>query len=364
MYILGHNIGTDEFVSAFFIKRGAIMKKIQVNIPNHEYEIILERGSLYHIHDFIDTQRKIFILTDQNIPAKWVDALLQQCPHASVCRVKPGEESKSFQTYEYVLKEMLAQHMTRKDLLIALGGGVIGDLGGFVSASYMRGIDFISIPTTTLSQIDSSIGGKTAINVGDVKNIVGAFHHPKKVIIDFDTLSTLDDRQVKNGLVEAIKAGLIHDASLFEIFKQEDYMDHLETIIYKSLMMKKKVVEQDEKENGLRKTLNFGHTIGHGIEAYYHLDKYLHGECVAMGMLFFLEDAQVKQEVLTIYQRMGFIIDQDYNPQAVFNLCTMDKKAYQDYISIVKVKEVGKSYIEEVPISYLKEIIQGGLYEK
>ncbi len=340
------------------------MKKIHINIPNNEYDIILKRGAIHQLANHLDTSRKIFILTDTNIPDVWVNSVSNQCTNSIIYKVTPGEESKSFQTYEQVLKAMLAFHMSRKDLLIALGGGVIGDLGGFVSASYMRGIDFISIPTTTLSQIDSSIGGKTAINVGDVKNIVGAFHHPKKVIIDFDTLSTLSTRHVNNGLVEAIKAGLIHDASLFKLFEQENYIDQLETIIYKSLMMKKRIVELDEKENGLRKTLNFGHTIGHGIEAYYHLEKYLHGECVAMGMLFFLEDETIKQRLMQIYIHMQIEIDTTYDTNKVYELCTMDKKTHKDMISIVRVNEVGSSYIQDIKMIDLKAIIEGGSHEK
>lgn len=340
------------------------MKTITVNIPNNEYDIILDRGCIHQLNEYIDTSKKIFILTDTNIPDCFVNAVKQQCMNSTIYKVSPGEESKSFNTYEKVLKAMLEFHMSRKDLLIALGGGVIGDLGGFVSASYMRGIDFVSIPTTTLSQIDSSIGGKTAINVGDIKNIVGAFHHPKKVLIDFDTLSTLSERHINNGLVEALKAGLIHDTSLFTLFEDENYMDHLETIIYKSLLMKKYIVEKDEKENGLRKTLNFGHTIGHGIEAYYHLEKYFHGECVAMGMLFFLEDESIKERVLAIYKNMNLTIDTSYDANKVYELCTMDKKTYSNMISIVKVKKLGKSYIEEMHMSDLLNIIKGEQHEE
>ncbi len=340
------------------------MKTLQVNIPNNAYEIILDRGCIHQLDKYINTSSKIFILTDTNIPDCWVNAVSNQCENSMVYKVKPGEESKSFTTYEMVLKAMLDYHMSRKDLLIALGGGVIGDLGGFVSASYMRGIDFVSIPTTTLSQIDSSIGGKTAINVGDVKNIVGAFHHPKKVLIDFDTLSTLSKRHVNNGLIEALKAGLIHDETIFTLFEDKNYLYELETIIYKSLVMKKHIVEQDEKESGLRKTLNFGHTIGHGIEAYYHLDKYLHGECVAMGMLFFIEDEAIKERVLRVYEHMNLTIDQAYDCDKVYDLCTMDKKTHSDMISIVKIKELGKSYIQDIKMIDLKEIIKGEYNEK
>lgn len=336
------------------------MKKLIVDLQHTTYPIILERDCIQNIHAHYDVNKRVFILTDENIPQVWIDYVTKQCPTHTVYKVAAGEQSKSMATYEKCLQAMLAFQMTRKDVLIALGGGVIGDLGGFVAASYMRGIDFISIPTTTLSQIDSSIGGKVAINLGEVKNIVGSFYHPKAVFIDFDTLTTLPKRHVTNGLIEAIKAGLIHDASLFTIFEQEDWQDHIEQIIYKSLCMKKWVVEQDEKESGIRKTLNFGHTIGHGIEGYYHLDTYLHGECVAMGMLYFIEDKAIKQRVLNIYKKMNILPTCDLDYDAVYNITILDKKAFDESISVIKVKEIGKAYIEDIQKEDIKIILERG----
>lgn len=336
------------------------MKILNVNVKHKNYDIILEKGSIHHLADFFDTKQKIFILTDKNVPQKWVDLVTKQCPNSMVYKVHGGEESKSMETFKECLQACLDFHMSRKDLLIALGGGVIGDLGGYVAASYMRGIPFISIPTTTLSQIDSSIGGKVAINLGHVKNIVGAFYHPDKVIIDFDTLSTLPHRHLINGLVEALKAGLIHDPSLFALFEKENWEDHLEEIIYKSLCMKKWVVEADEKESGIRKTLNFGHTIGHGIEGYYNLEKYYHGECVAMGMLYFIEDPSLKQRVISIYKQMGIPTETQIDINKVYEITTMDKKAHDSMVSVVKVNEIGKAYIEDIEKTKIKEILERG----
>lgn len=336
------------------------MKTLNVNVKHKNYDIILDRGNIHHLNEYFDTNKKIFILTDMNVPQKWVDIVSSQCPNSMVYKVHGGEESKSMETFQDCLQACLDFQMSRKDLLIALGGGVIGDLGGFVASSYMRGIPFISIPTTTLSQIDSSIGGKVAINLGHVKNIVGAFYHPDKVIIDFDTLSTLPKRHVINGLVEALKAGLIHDASLFALFEEENWEDHLEEIIYKSLCMKKWVVEEDEKESGIRKTLNFGHTIGHGIEAYYNLDKYYHGECVAMGMLYFIDDINLKQRVLAIYEKMGILATTDIDVDKVYEITTMDKKAHDSKVSVVRVSDVGKSYIEDIEKIEIKKILERG----
>lgn len=332
--------------------------KLTMQTKTAGYDIILERGCIRQISSYINLDRKVFILTDQNIPSVWVDMVKEQCPNAYVYRVAGGEDSKSMTTFEEVLTACLDFHMSRKDLLIALGGGVIGDLGGYVAASYMRGIDFISLPTTTLSQIDSSIGGKTAINLGKVKNIVGAFYHPKLVLIDFDTLSTLPQRQIINGLAEAIKAGLIRDAKLFELFEKENYEDHLEEIIYRSLCMKRDVVQQDEKEANLRKLLNFGHTIGHGIETYYDLKTYLHGEAVTMGMFYFITSDELKERLKNICVRLGLPVTADFDIQKVYDFTTMDKKATGGSISTVWVDEPGKSYIKELPQEEILHILE------
>lgn len=323
------------------------MRKLSVDVKHDKYDILLDHGLIHQLSKYIDVNQKIFILTDKGVPKKWVDIVSKQCVNSMVYTVEGGETSKSMETFKEVLVACKDFGMTRKDLLIALGGGVIGDLGGFVAASYMRGISFISIPTTTLSQIDSSIGGKVAINLDHTKNIVGAFYHPKKVLIDFDVLETLERRHVLNGLVEAIKAGLIHDESIFELFEKENWEENIEEIIYRSLLMKKKVVEEDEKESGLRKTLNFGHTIGHGFESY-HFTHYFHGECVAMGMLYFIEDDVLKERVINVFKKMNIPYTCDYDAKQVYEYICNDKKAHDDKISVVKVKTIGKSYVEDM----------------
>jgi 3-dehydroquinate synthase len=328
---------------------------MQTNTAN--YDIILERGCIHQIASYMNLDRKVFILTDQNVPDQWAQIVHEQCPNSMIYRVPGGEDSKSMRTFEDVLTACLDFHMSRKDLIIALGGGVIGDLAGFVAASYMRGIDYMSIPTTTLSQIDSSIGGKTAINLGKVKNIVGAFYHPKLVLIDFDTLSTLPERQKINGLAEAIKAGLIWDPELFALFEQDDYNEHLEEIIYRSLCMKREIVQQDEKEGGLRKLLNFGHTIGHGIETYFNLETYLHGESVAMGMFYFITSEETKERLKKICLRLGLPVTADFDIQKVYEITSMDKKASGNMISTVWVDTPGKSYIKDLPIEELLPIL-------
>jgi len=196
------------------------------------------------------------------------------------------------------------------DRVIAVGGGVVGDLAGFAASIYMRGIDFINCPTTTLSMIDSSIGGKTAVDLGETKNIVGSFWQPKLVIVDPSTLATLPRRQYINGLAESVKASLLADPELFAIFEKGDIDEQIGEIIYRSLRFKKSIVEQDETEHGMRKALNFGHTIGHGIEAVKGVKGrrtvgLYHGECVALGMLPMIESKALQKRVRAVYRRLG-----------------------------------------------------------
>ena len=234
---------------------------------------------------------------------------------------------------------------------------MIGDLSGFVAATYMRGIEFINIPTTTLSQIDSSIGGKVAINLDGIKNCVGAFWQPKMVLIDPDVLATLPQRHINNGLAEALKAGLIRDESLFELFETDDPMEHIEKILYKSLMMKKKVVEIDEREIGVRRILNFGHTIGHGIESYYHLHDVYHGEAVALGMMKMIKDETIRERLHPIYQRLNLKEDIDYDRQQVYDFITKDKKIDGGTLTIVLLRKIGEAYLKDIPTEKIKEYL-------
>lgn len=330
--------------------------KLNVDVKHKQYDIILESGCSQHLSDYTNVEQKSLIITDTNIPDSLIKSITDQLTECRIYKVPAGEQAKSMEVFKKVLEICLDYHMSRSDRIIALGGGVVGDLSGYVAASYMRGISYISIPTTTLSQIDSSIGGKVAINLDGVKNIVGAFYHPDLVLVDFDTLKTLPHRQVINGLIEAIKAGLIHDPKIFELF-EDGYEKHLEEIIYRSLMMKKKIVEQDETEHGIRKTLNFGHTIGHGIEAYYDLSQYYHGECVAMGMLYFIEDDGLLKKVKALYKKMGIQPKADFDPDKVYDLILMDKKAHASTIDVCYVKELGNSYIKTISIQDIRKIL-------
>lgn len=330
--------------------------KLHVNLQENSYDIFMERGILHHIGEHFNLQRKVLIIRDENVPYPYYEMIASQCLNAYEFVMKSGEDSKCFGVYEEILRYLMKLHFTRKDCVIALGGGVCGDLSGFVASSYMRGIPFIQVPTTTLSQIDSSIGGKVAINVDEVKNVVGAFYQPKAVFIDLNVLESLPKRHFYNGLVEALKAGLIYDPELFTLFEEKDIESHLEEIIYRALCVKKDVVEQDEKEQHLRKILNFGHTIGHGIESYYHLSDYYHGECVAMGMLYFMNN-DLRERTLKIYDKLHLNLTDDYDCSKVFAIMKNDKKASRSSISIIEVNQLGKAEIKEYSFDELWEVL-------
>ena len=320
---------------------------IRMELGKNSYNIEVQRGGLSRAGEFLKLNRRVMIITDEGVPSVYAKTIANQCKEAYIKVVARGEQSKSFATVEEIITEMLELKFNRKDCVVAVGGGVVGDLGGFVASLYMRGVDFYNVPTTLLSQVDSSIGGKTAINLAGIKNIVGAFYQPKSVLIDPDTLQTLSERQIRNGIVEAVKMGATSDKELFELFLTDDWQNKLDNIIEKALMVKKNVVEQDEKESHLRKILNYGHTIGHGFESAAH-GKYLHGECVALGMLYMSSD-DVKEQLLTIYKNLGFCVPDlsDFQMKEVKDAIGHDKKASSQSCSVVFVSEIGNGSIEE-----------------
>lgn len=320
---------------------------IRMNLGANSYNIEIERGGLLKAGQYLNLDRKVMIITDEGVPTEYAEKIAEQCRLGYIKVVPQGEGSKSFQTAEEILKDMLELQFSRKDCVVAVGGGVVGDLSGFVASLYMRGVDFYNVPTTLLSQVDSSIGGKTAVNLAGFKNMVGAFYQPKAVLIDPDTLDTLPERQVVNGLMESIKMGMTNDKELVALCSEENWKENLDKIIEKSLLVKKYVVEEDEKESHLRKILNFGHTIGHGFESVAK-GKYLHGECVGLGMLYMSSD-NIKEELLKIYKNLGFEVpsEEEFQMDKVKEAITHDKKASASKCSVVYVSEIGNGSIED-----------------
>ena len=310
-----------------------------MNLGEDSYDIIVEREILAKANEHLDLDRKVLVVTDSGVPKEYAKTLANQCADAFIVTVEEGEASKSFAGLENLLLTMLENGFSRKDCVVAVGGGVVGDLSGFAASTYMRGIDFYNIPTTLLSQIDSSIGGKTAINLGGVKNVVGAFYQPKKVLIDPELLNTLPDRQISNGLAEAVKMALTSDAELFDVFEKGNVKDNIDDIIVRSLNVKKSVVEQDEKESGLRKVLNFGHTIGHGIESSKMAELY-HGECVALGMIPMCGE-NIRKRVIAVLKKCGLYRTYSYDWDMIEKAAFHDKKANKDTVTAILVNDIG-----------------------
>ena len=313
---------------------------IPLQLENESYDIVLERGALKQAGALLDLNRNVLVVTDDGVPASYAKTVADQCRSAKIVTIPQGEASKNFTEFRHLLSEMLNASFTRSDCVVAVGGGVVGDLSGFAAACYMRGIDFYNIPTTLLSEVDSSIGGKTAIDLDGVKNIVGAFYQPKKVLIDPDTLKTLDPRQFAAGMAEAVKMAFTCDKSLFERIKNSSNLtEDLETIIAGALQIKKEVVEQDPKEAGLRKVLNFGHTIGHGIESFYE-GAMLHGECVALGMLPMCSD-RARKELMPVLEQLHLPVRLEASAEEILPFVLHDKKRGAEGISTVFVEEPG-----------------------
>ncbi len=324
--------------------------------------------------------RKVCIYTDSNVEklyAKQIQELLEPvCRKVILFSFPAGEEHKTLDTIKEAYKTLIEAGFDRKDLILALGGGVVGDMAGYTAATYLRGIDFVQVPTTLLAQSDSSIGGKTGVDFDGYKNMVGAFHMPRLVYMNLATLKTLDDRQFYNGFAEVMKHGLIKDAIFYEWLIDKMYeicerdLDTLEEMIMRSCTVKKLVVEKDPTEQGERALLNFGHTIGHAIEKYKNFTL-SHGECVALGCVA-AAFISWKHELLTMeeyYEVRDMFVPfnlpisvEDIDPQEVLRLTKSDKKMKDGTLQFILLKRVGKamrdtSVTDEDILAALDELI-------
>ncbi len=318
-----------------------------------QYDIVIERGVLNNLNEHLNLDRKVMVVTDSGVPENYAKTVVAQCKDGYIFTFAQGEESKNFDTYQAILTQLVENGFTRSDCVVAVGGGVTGDMAGFAAASFMRGIDFYNIPTTVLSQVDSSIGGKVAIDFCGVKNIVGAFYPPKAVVIDADTLKTLPERQKNNGLCEALKMAATFDSEFFAHF--EGGALDIDYVIEQSLRLKKRVVEEDEKEQGLRKVLNFGHTIGHAIESV-NLGALYHGECVGLGMLYLCSD-KVKPRIKNALEKLNLPTTCEIDADKIIDFMSHDKKKSGDSISVIWVEEIGSFEIKKMNLTQLKEVI-------
>ncbi|MDY6009272.1 MAG: 3-dehydroquinate synthase [Bacilli bacterium] len=329
---------------------------IKVNASS-EYNIYLGNNELDNLVKYFNLNRKVLVVTDSNIPLEYVNKVLNSCLKGHLVTLNPGEESKCFDNYLKLNKILLENEFSRTDAIVALGGGVIGDLSAFVASTYMRGIDFYNIPTSLLAMVDSSIGGKTAIDFLGVKNVIGSFYQPRGVLIDIDTLDSLDRRQLMSGLVESIKMGLCLDRKLFDLIKNSSSLEeNIEEIIYRSIECKRKVVEEDEKEKGLRKVLNYGHTFGHAIEESSAL-KLLHGEAVGIGMLYFTS-FKVKEDLIDVLNRYELPTSYNLKEEDVDKYVTKDKKRDGDKIDIVYLEDYEKFSFLKLSYEEIKDYVK------
>lgn len=347
-------------------KKWEIINVITDEKNNKSYNIYIGNKLLDNIEELISFPNKTLIITDDNIPDTIITKVSSKANNCYIYKIKPGENSKTIESYVSIINTLITKEFSRSDLVIAIGGGVVGDLSGFVASTYKRGVKFINIPTSTLSMIDSSIGGKVAINFNDIKNIVGSFYMPNMVIISLDTLNSLPERQYYNGLMEALKAGLIYDKGLYEYFiknfeKIKDY-DVLKNILIESVKIKRAVVEIDPYEMGLRKILNFGHTIGHVIESE-NFNAIFHGEAVLMGMMCFCSES-VREDLKSILYKLKEINKVDYDninfdSNKAFMLLKNDKKCKDNFVDVIYVENPGEAEIRKTSLDELKIMLEG-----
>lgn len=344
-----------------------------VHLKDHSYPIYIQKGILAHADEKIKEifhGKKIMIISDDQVYSYYGDQLTQVLAGefaVSHVVVPHGEQSKRFDMLPQLYQACLDFQLTRTDLIVALGGGVIGDMAGFVASSYLRGVKLVQIPTSLLAQVDSSVGGKVAVDLPQGKNLVGAFYHPQMVLIDPLTLKTLDTRFIHDGLGEVIKYGCIKDRTLFDQLNgyqnfHELYED-IDEIIYRCVDIKREVVEKDQYDFGDRLLLNFGHTLGHAIEQYYHYEKYSHGEAISIGMYQLssisenekLTKAGTSEKIKNILIKYGLPYECQVDTKELLQAISLDKKNINNALSLVLLKEIGDSYVYQTSQLFLSK---------
>lgn len=351
-------------------------RRLYVGLKENSYYIHIEKGLLNNLGNEIKniySGNKIFVITDKNVYKYYgqkVEKTLSNAGFSTKTMVlEPGEETKAFSTLPQIYNELLDFKVTRKDLIITLGGGVIGDLGGFAASSFLRGVPFIQVPTSLLAQVDSSVGGKVAVDLERGKNLVGSFYQPKAVFIDPEVLDTLSEKFYKDGMGEVIKYGCIKNREFFYKLKtlksREEVMDNIEDIIYTCCDIKRNVVELDEKDLGERMILNFGHTLAHAIEKYYNFTGYSHGEAVSIGMykISVMSEANgltkkgVAEEIKEILINYGlpFEVELEHIDE-IIDTIALDKKNMGNILKVILIKDIGDSIIYDTKPEFFKAV--------
>ena len=347
--------------------------KVKIKIKNEiDYNILIKHGILKKVGKLVKkllNGERVLIVTDEIVgklyAGKIIKSLEKENIIVSVCILKNGEANKNIEGISNIYSNLALNELSRKDMIIALGGGVVGDMSGYAAATWMRGIDFIQIPTTLLACVDSSVGGKTGINIKEGKNLVGAFHSPKLVIIDSETLVSLPEREFKAGMSEIVKHALLFDEKLLETIenfyndKNDNKKLDMDFVLQRNCELKSHIVQMDYKENRERMFLNFGHTIGHSIENAAGYGVLLHGEAVAIGMIFAIEygiklgvtkNAYILERAKNILSNIGLPINipENINLKEAIKL---DKKRNAEKINFVFLEDIGKPIVEKVDIN-------------
>lgn len=348
------------------------MQKVHVN-ASRSYDILIGSGLLDKAGEYISaaiTSRHVCVVTDDTVDALYSARMMDTLAKSGFSAVKfvfpHGEASKCHKTLIQLYDFLADNGFTRSDALIALGGGVTGDLTGFAAASYMRGIGFVQVPTTVLAQTDSSVGGKTAVDIAGGKNLVGAFYQPQLVLCDTDTLDTLTPEFFADGMAEVVKYGMIKSRELFDILTEKDIRENLEDIITRCVSIKAQVVENDEREKGERMLLNFGHTLGHAIEKYYNYTGMSHGYAVAIGMSVFTHIAErrgmcsagVAEKLDELLKKCGLPLTTDAPMDVLYKNSLGDKKRLSSGMNIIICSEIGTSSVCSMSIDEYEKFLK------
>lgn len=353
------------------------MKTLTVDLPGRAYDILIQRGLLdqagARIRAILPRASRLFVVTDTNVlplyHARVRDALREAGFQTQACAVPAGEASKSAGQLSDLWERMMAFGLTRTDAVVALGGGVVGDLAGFAAATVLRGVDFIQIPTTLLAQVDSSVGGKVAIDLQAGKNLAGAFWQPKLVLMDPDTLDTLDDRTFSDGMAEVLKYGCIFDRAFFDFLagrpSRGALMADIESILYTCCDLKRSVVVRDERDTGERMLLNFGHTLGHAYELAGHYETWTHGQAVAAGMVLAarlgaelgVTPAEVPGQVEAAVAALGLPTRIDCTHADYAAAIGLDKKGAGEDITLILLEALGRAIPHKMPKAELLKLL-------
>lgn len=330
-------------------------------------DIHIETGLLASAGEVISevfSPSRVHIVTDATVAPLYLQSLAGQFAlPVSHTIVPSGEEHKRLATIETIYRDLLENGMTRKDLVIALGGGVVGDMTGFAAATFLRGISLCQIPTTLLAQVDSSVGGKTGVDLPEGKNLVGAFYQPRLVLIDPAVLSTLPDAVFADGMAEVVKYGYIANKTILDMVSESDYKQKIEPIIAECVKIKRDIVAIDERDTGLRMILNFGHTIGHAAEKLANYTALTHGQAVAIGMVAATRlaakrgEPDLSQPLIALLHRLGLPTDLTHDREAVYRALLSDKKKFGAVVNFIFVREPGRAEITPLDADVLHEYI-------